>query len=421
MKNNKKELNCFHKSKNIQDRINKLANKYKNKKIVLYGTGKFFDFLIESYDFSAINIVAVSDIMYHEESDYRGYRAIPDRLIVSVNPDVVLMTTMNYSVAEKYFKEELFNLYGKFNYEALINKSVTEKFKDIVSFFIKILNFISFEKKIKSALSINPTQNSLKIVNSAKKHILTTAVCKNPWAFKYAKMRFSDKYRYAVDLDILKKYLPDGGDVCEHGAAPFILSSAIQKAGYNLTATDIAPQRFGDLSDMPFSIIEYNVDSPPEGLAVELMDAVLFNELFEHCRHNLVLTMSSVYKTLKPGGFLMLCTPNLKSLSGIYNFLFNDTAYAVSADIHTEWNKLNQIGHMGHVREYTPKEVCDFLKKCGFEIKEVIYRDNYEKTGISNFCKSLVTKVNKEVLPLFSVIAQKPISSTQGVAQTLNK
>jgi hypothetical protein len=40
-----------------------------------------------------------------------------------------------------------------------------------------------------------------------------------------------------------------------------------------------------------------------------------------------------------------------------------------------EFRKLCELGHMGHVREYTSQEVVDVLSRCGFVPSEVIFRN----------------------------------------------
>ncbi|NJN43942.1 MAG: hypothetical protein HC806_03910 [Anaerolineae bacterium] len=64
---------------------------------------------------------------------------------------------------------------------------------------------------------------------------------------------------------------------------------------------------------------------------------------------------------------------------------------------------------MGHVREYSVKEVCDFLEMIGFEIEKVIYRGRYKPKSIWKrmFTSSILFLVPK-MRPYFSVIARKP-------------
>ena len=51
----------FFRKENAQKQIDKLARKYKNRKIVLYGAGIYARCLIENYDISKLPIIGVSD------------------------------------------------------------------------------------------------------------------------------------------------------------------------------------------------------------------------------------------------------------------------------------------------------------------------------------------------------------------------
>ena len=49
------------KAVHAQRQINKLARKYKNKKIVIYGAGEYFQILKNNFDLSNLNIVGIAD------------------------------------------------------------------------------------------------------------------------------------------------------------------------------------------------------------------------------------------------------------------------------------------------------------------------------------------------------------------------
>ena len=51
----------YFKAVHAQRQINKLARKYKNKKIVIYGAGIYFQILNNNFDLSKLNIVAIAD------------------------------------------------------------------------------------------------------------------------------------------------------------------------------------------------------------------------------------------------------------------------------------------------------------------------------------------------------------------------
>lgn len=257
--------------------------------------------------------------------------------------------------------------------------------------FVKILNRATYELE---NLEINDANGWIKTYIANSKNSLT----------------------YPLDLSLVNEYLPKNAGICDYGAAPFVLTKALNLQGYKTTGIDIAPERFNFLEKLKLNIIKCNVDNEALPFKDCQFDAVIFNELFEHLRVNLILTMQEVYRILKPGGILFLSTPNLKSLGGVINFLFHNKSYACASDLFHEWNKINTIGHMGHVREYTAFEVTDFLSKIGFSINKIIYRGSYKNAGkklklLSLLCY-VIPGLKTWLKPRFSIVAFKPENQT---------
>ena len=130
---------------------------------------------------------------------------------------------------------------------------------------------------------------------------------------------------------------------------------------------------------------------------------IVFNEIFEHLRINLIFTMTELFRILKPGGVLLLSTPNLRSLSGIRNFLFQKRSQSGYWDIYEQYEKLVNLGHMGHIREYTSVEVFTFLSKIGFRVESLVYRGTY-RSRIDNW----IIKFRPNLRPFISYIVRKP-------------
>lgn len=83
---------------NFSKQLGKLNKKLKNKSIVIYGTGIFFEVLKSNYDLCSLNIIAVSDRKFtnHEQDEeFLGYKVCAPEEIASLNPDCVLVATIN--------------------------------------------------------------------------------------------------------------------------------------------------------------------------------------------------------------------------------------------------------------------------------------------------------------------------------------
>jgi len=210
--------------------------------------------------------------------------------------------------------------------------------------------------------------------------------------------------RLALDLDIIGRAVPKGRRVVEFGSVPPVLTAALVRCGYEVTGCDIAPERYASaIRSAGLDVVKCNIETERLPFADASFDAAIFNELFEHLRINPIFTLTELLRVLKPGGILTLSTPNLKSLGGITNFMFADRAFSCCAGIYAEYRKLDELGHMGHVREYTPTEVVEFLQTIGFDVMAIMYRGEY--AGI--FRRTLIRLVPR-LSPFVSYMAKKP-------------
>ncbi|OLA93978.1 MAG: hypothetical protein BHW64_05690 [Candidatus Melainabacteria bacterium LEY3_CP_29_8] len=91
---------------NEQRYIDKLAKKYNNKKILIYGTGTIAEHIFDNYDLSKLNIIAVSDKKYTIRSTYKGYLAVSPDEIKDLNPDIILFTLYSNKPVKDYLKKQ---------------------------------------------------------------------------------------------------------------------------------------------------------------------------------------------------------------------------------------------------------------------------------------------------------------------------
>jgi len=173
----------------------------------------------------------------------------------------------------------------------------------------------------------------------------------------------------------------------EIGAYPYHLSMLLKRLGIPGIGVDLAPERSANRVEREvLDIRPCDIEREHLPFADNTFDLVIFNEVFEHLRVDPLFVLSEINRVMRPGGSLHLTTPNLYAIQRIARFLlgrgFNDPL--------GEFSKLRRIGHMGHVREYSPAEVKRFLDYAGFETRSLAFEHYYYPPGKRGLATRLV-------------------------------
>lgn len=133
-------MNCdeileYLEKKKLQKHINKLAKKYQNKKVLIYGAGLFFNAIQENYDLSSLNIVAISDNKFEKEEQYKGIKAIPPYEIKNTDFDVMIIATFEPEYIEDYAQKDLYPECGKFKIDSFNNYNFKDFIGDVIACF----------------------------------------------------------------------------------------------------------------------------------------------------------------------------------------------------------------------------------------------------------------------------------------------
>jgi SAM-dependent methyltransferase len=121
--------------------------------------------------------------------------------------------------------------------------------------------------------------------------------------------------------------------------------------GIEAIGVDSDPRLCADAKERGLSVIcqdafEYLKNAQPESV-----DGVFSSHLVEHLTYDKVLELLQLsYAVMKPGGVIVLTTPNVKSLFSHLEMFYM---------------------HFGHVAFYHPRLLCFFLEHVGFENTEM--------------------------------------------------
>jgi trans-aconitate methyltransferase len=103
---------------------------------------------------------------------------------------------------------------------------------------------------------------------------------------------------------------------------------------------------------------------PKPGKAYEL---VTFLEVIEHLHVSPKHLLSMLFTYVQPNGLLIISTPNAARLSHRVHALLGRNPYEAIRE--------NHHADPGHIREYTLRELTDYIGSSGFEIDRVYLRD----------------------------------------------
>jgi len=166
-------------------------------------------------------------------------------------------------------------------------------------------------------------------------------------------------------LKLVEEYCGQGSTVLDLGAQPFIISCTLKKMGYDVVAFDIDPEPYMRIAEA-CDVNVVRCDLERDELGIGNADCAVFTEVLEHLHYYYVpLVLSRISRALKPGGALILTTPNIASLFRRLRLLLG----------------IQPIYHY-HVREYTMKEVVSLLREAGFEAIKAYYSIANDLTNI---------------------------------------
>jgi SAM-dependent methyltransferase len=162
-------------------------------------------------------------------------------------------------------------------------------------------------------------------------------------------------------LNTINRLLPNGGNILDYSSMDFF-HDAIEKLLRNITHRSVIG-------------VNYELDEYARQYGLAKYDLCINAEVLEHLLFDPSHMVFSINQMLKPGGYVIVSTPNATSLANCIKIM--------NGQAPTLWNQLNatsKLYYERHNRDWTPLEVSRILEEHGFETLDIYTRDYYEST-----------------------------------------
>jgi 2-polyprenyl-3-methyl-5-hydroxy-6-metoxy-1,4-benzoquinol methylase len=202
------------------------------------------------------------------------------------------------------------------------------------------------------------------------------------------------KHRFNKAINAVKKYIPSHARIIDVAAAQGNFSLYLAELGYSVTWNDIRTDlaeyvkikyETGDINYLPGNCFELNLQ--------EEFDAVLITEIIEHVAHP-DLFLLNISKLVKPGGYIIMTTPNGESIRNILPrfsecsdpSIFEDSQFKPDAD--------------GHIFLLHRDEIKSIVKGSGLILKELFLFNSLLASGLmkTSYISSFIPKFVVDLL-----------------------
>jgi SAM-dependent methyltransferase len=182
-------------------------------------------------------------------------------------------------------------------------------------------------------------------------------------------------YRFLYTLDIVP---PGKGKLLEIGASPYFMTLLLEKyTNYQLTLTNhfgnevpgstAVEVKYNDLgSKKDFAYRDVNVEKDQLPFPNGHFEVALFCEVIEHLPQDALAALLEIKRVLKPGGYLIVTTPNVGRLENVVRMLTRQNIY----DPYSGYGV-----YVRHNREFTTDELSKLLNHAGFEVEKMFTSD----------------------------------------------
>lgn len=148
------------------------------------------------------------------------------------------------------------------------------------------------------------------------------------------------------------------------------------------------PDTAGQLQNQAIHFDHFDIESERFPYPDESFDVVLFCEVLEHMTNDPLFALREISRILRPGGRLILTTPNVARLENVCRFV-------AGANIYDPYSGYGPHGR--HNREYIMHELYLLLKWCGLELETQFTADVHENHSLDYVSESVLADIRRSV------------------------
>jgi SAM-dependent methyltransferase len=167
------------------------------------------------------------------------------------------------------------------------------------------------------------------------------------------------------------------GACLELGANPYFTTMLLRRFsplrltlanyfGPQVTTPTLDQQVQFDGDTATFATHHFNIEREPFPFGEAAFDVVLCCEILEHLQHDPLAALCEIHRVLRPGGALVVTTPNVARLENVARLVAGENLY----------DPYSGYGPYGrHNREYTAGELRRLLEHAGFAVEVAFTAD----------------------------------------------
>ncbi len=161
-----------------------------------------------------------------------------------------------------------------------------------------------------------------------------------------------------------------GGKTIDISTGIGFLAVTLRRLGLDITGTerDLSVARFARASGIEVLPFEIGKDAPPR--AEGSIDLLVVAEVLEHLKRPPAATIRDLASMLRPGGTLLLTTPNVARLAHIETLVAGENFLEPFTEDLPEGT--DPTDYVEHVREYSIREVVEAVEIAGLGVEEVL-------------------------------------------------